>query len=69
MKCEICNEEAVYRFSPDLDIDGLGGCEKHKESVQVAYYILINIGEKEYKSFLKSLQKTKALESKNPSNL
>jgi len=69
MKCEICGQEATHRLSPDLDIDGLGGCDKHGEDMQIAYYILLNIGEKEYQSFLKSLQKTEALESKNPSNL
>jgi hypothetical protein len=61
MKCEICGQEATHRFSPDLDIDGLGGCDKHKESVQMAYYILINVGEKGYKSFLKSLQEKEKL--------
>jgi hypothetical protein len=60
MKCEICNNEAAYRFSPDLDIDGLGACETHKEFVQLAYYILLNEGEKAYNSFINSLKKSES---------
>ena len=57
MKCEICGEEAVYRFSPDLDIDGLGSCEVHKGNVEIAYYILLNDGLKAFQSFINSLKK------------
>ena len=60
MKCELCEEEAVYRFSPDLDIDGLGSCGKHKKEVGIAYYILLNEGLEAFHSFLKSLQKNEA---------
>ena len=56
MKCEICGEEAVYRLSPDLDIDGLGACEEHKQDMQLAYTILLQYGEKEYKEFVKNLK-------------
>lgn len=64
MKCEICGEEAVYRLSPDLDINGLGACEKHKRDVQLAYTILLQYGEKEYKEFVKNLKN----EPKNQGN-
>ena len=60
MKCEICGEEAIYRFSPDLDINGLEACEKHKQDMQIAYVILLTDGEKACKSFLNSLEKTEA---------
>jgi hypothetical protein len=63
MKCEICGEEAVYRFSPDLDIQGLRACEKHKEDMQVAYIILIQQGRDKYEKFIKPI-KNKKLKSK-----
>ena len=58
MKCEICKEEAIYRFSPDLDINGLEACEKHKQDMQIAYVILLTDGEEACKSFLNSLERT-----------
>ena len=60
MKCELCKKEATHRFSPDLDIDGLGACDIHKESVEIAYFILLNVGLEAFHSFLKSLQKNEA---------
>jgi len=68
MKCEICNGEAVYRFSPDVDIEGLGACEKDREYVQAAYIILVNEGSEAFNSFMKSLRKNGALDSQNPGN-
>jgi len=64
MRCEICGEEAVYKFSPDLDIDGLSACEKHRRDMRLAYLILCQYGEKEYNEFVKNLkseQKTKEI--------
>ena len=66
MKCEICGEEATHRYSPDMDIDGVGGCDKHNESVQIAYYILLNEGLEAFNGFIKSLQKTEAPPSEKP---
>ena len=66
MKCEICGQEATHRLSPDLDIDGLGGCDKHREDVQIAYYILLNEGFEACQSFLKSVQKSEAPDSEKP---
>ena len=60
MKCEICKEEAIFRFSPDLDINGLGSCEKHKQDMQIAYLILLTGGEEACKAFLNSLEKADA---------
>jgi hypothetical protein len=56
MKCEICGEEAGYRLSPDLDINGLGACEKHVRDMQVAYFILFQEGEEEFNEFIKNLK-------------
>jgi len=56
MKCEICGEEAGYRFSPDLDIQGLGACETHRQDMGYAYYILFQDGEKKFNEFLQYLK-------------
>jgi hypothetical protein len=60
MKCEICQEEAVFQLSPDMDINGLGACEKHKEKVKMAYYILINLGEEAFRDYINSEKKNEA---------
>ena len=59
LTCEICGKKAVYRFSPDLDVRGLGACRKHKEDMQLAYIILLSKegGEKEYEAFIEDLKK------------
>jgi hypothetical protein len=57
MKCEICGEKAMWRFSPDLDVEGIGACQIHKESVRLAYYILCDEGEKEYDIYIKWLRR------------
>jgi len=57
MKCEICGKKAVYRFSPDLDIAGLGSCKKHKRDMQQAIILLLSEGKKEYEDFIKSRTK------------
>ena len=56
VKCEICDEEAVCGFSPDMDIEGLGACEKHRDDVRLAYYILFQEGEREYKEYIENLK-------------
>jgi hypothetical protein len=33
MKCIKCGEEATKRYSPDMDLKGIGMCEKHEEEV------------------------------------
>ena len=51
--CEICGNKAVYRYSPDLDIDGLGACRKHKDDVGFAYLLLTTRGKKSYVKFIR----------------
>ena len=67
MKCEACGNEAVYRFSPDLDIDGLGACEEHEKVIQLAYTILIIDGEESYLSFIEGVKhsQNKEIEQKD----
>jgi len=33
MKCIKCGKKATKRYSPDLDIKGIGMCDEHKEEV------------------------------------
>ena len=42
MKCAVCDEPAASRFSPDLDIQGVGTCHTHFDQVQLAYMFLLN---------------------------
>ena len=56
--CEICGDEAVYTLSPDLDIQGLGTCEEHKEVMRQAYLMLMTMGEEEYRAFLKQFERS-----------
>ena len=51
--CEICGYRAKWRFSPDLDIRGLGACQKHLEIVRQGYGILLSLGIEEYKAYRK----------------
>ena len=54
--CEICGKKALFVFSPDMDIRGLGACKKHKQDMQLAYIILLQFGEKEYREFIDGLK-------------
>jgi len=56
-KCEVCNKPAKWLFSPDMDISGLGSCDKHKMDVTIAYHMLITEGEKEYHNMIDSYKK------------
>lgn len=53
LKCARCGEEAKYRFSPDLDIKGIGSCEIDLSSVRDAYFMLLLDGERTWKSMTK----------------
>lgn len=64
MKCEICGAETNLQLSPDLDVEGLGTCEKDKEDMQTAYIILLSFGEKAYRDFIDT--KRKALPPPTP---
>ena len=53
MKCIICKGKAKHRFSPDLDIKGIGACREHKLHVQVAYTALLANDEKMFWKLIK----------------
>lgn len=55
--CEICGKKVAFRFSPDMDIAGIGSCKKHKDDVGIAYLILITQGEKEYRFIIDGMKK------------
>lgn len=57
MKCTICEGEATTRFSPDLDIEGLGACEQHVDALRWALYILLNEGEAAFETYLLAVRK------------
>lgn len=40
MKCFICGKRAIFSFSPDLDIEGLGACKRHEERVRMGYVVI-----------------------------
>lgn len=35
MNCIKCNKPATKRFSPDLDIKGIGACDKHADEIEM----------------------------------
>jgi hypothetical protein len=35
MKCVKCGAKATKRYSPDLDIKGIGMCDEHAEEIQM----------------------------------
>lgn len=35
MECVKCGAPATKRYSPDLDIKGIGMCDKHQEEIQM----------------------------------
>ena len=41
MNCIKCGKKAIKAFSPDLDINGLGACEKCISNVSLAYLMII----------------------------
>jgi len=43
VKCRVCGQKAVGCFSPDLDIQGLCFCKKHKEDVMSEYIKIISL--------------------------
>lgn len=56
-KCIICGADAVYLYSPDLDVQGLGACEKHNKDIRTAYGILMYLGKDDFNRFLGSCKK------------
>lgn len=57
MICVICGKKAAFRYSPDLDIQGVGACKKHNEDVRLAYVMLITSGEKDFYKFINDAKK------------
>lgn len=57
MKCLVCGKLAKWRWSPDLDIDGIGACDKHQEDVQLAYVMLLQQDEEMFESYITSLRR------------
>ena len=43
-KCIKCGAEATARFSPDMDIEGIGACAEHKEEIRndLFYAVILN---------------------------
>lgn len=39
--CNVCGKDAIGRYTPDMDIKGLGYCKKHKKEVQLAYMMIL----------------------------
>jgi hypothetical protein len=35
MTCIKCGKPATKRFSPDLDIQGIGACDEHVEEIRI----------------------------------
>lgn len=54
--CVICDKPATRRFSPDLDIRGLGSCKKHEEIVQIAYSMMMQGDRNMYEQFIRSVR-------------
>lgn len=61
MNCVVCNAKATKRFSPDLDIQGIGSCAKHLDQVQIAYIALLQGDKDMYKSMIRLPKKKKKL--------
>lgn len=47
-----CKNTATKRFSPDMDIQGIGVCDKHIEDVRLAYIALMQGDEDMYNSLI-----------------
>jgi hypothetical protein len=62
VKCAICGRKAKFRYSPDLDILGLGACAKHKHYMSTAYFLLLTEGEREYRKFIANARKNEKVD-------
>jgi hypothetical protein len=67
--CVICNKYAKFRFSPDLDISGLGACNKHLEDVRIIYSLLLSGNEDLAYKLINSAKKANKSKSKSPTKL
>lgn len=48
MKCIECGKEATKRYSPDLDIKGIGMCDEHEEKLSLDIIVAVSTGEWEW---------------------
>ena len=65
--CVVCGRRAKWRFSPDLDIRGIGACQRDLEDVRMAYIILLGEGgEKMFKSFIEGVKKKRGITKDEP---
>lgn len=51
MKCVKCDKEATIRFSPDLDIQGIGACEDCREEIHTD--LMLAVIRNDFKQFEK----------------
>ena len=59
MTCIKCGKPATKRYSPDLDIKGIGMCDKHEEEVKTDLMIA-NFTDDGWEEFEKKYSKVKA---------
>ena len=57
MTCYICDEPAIGRLSPDLDIRGIGYCKKHEEDMILAYMSLSGGDREMFDELIKAAKK------------
>jgi len=58
MECIKCGAKATKRYSPDLDINGIGVCDKHEEEVKLDL-LITQFDPKGWKKFEKKYLKKK----------
>jgi hypothetical protein len=64
MQCSYgtCKTKPIWRYSPDIDVNGLLACDAHKNTVQMAYMVLLSGNEALCLDLLKHTKKTKPTE-------
>lgn len=61
-----CKNEVKWRFSPDIDVSGLLACDKHLETVRIAYMMLMTQGDET--ECLRLLNRKSEIKKDNPTN-
>jgi len=57
MSCYLCGKKSIGRYSPDLDIRGVGFCKKHKDEVFMRLLILMEEMENKPKKKSKTIKR------------
>jgi hypothetical protein len=65
MQCIKCGNPATKRYSPDLDINGIGMCDEHEEEIKMDLLVASFEG---WDKFEKKYLKEKKDESIQPKN-